>query len=326
MEQPLISVIVPVYRAERYLSRCVQSIRNQTYRNLEIILVDDGSPDNCGEMCDQYAREDSRIRVFHKENGGQSSARNLGLDNMTGEFVGFVDSDDWIEPDMYETLCDLACRYEAQIVCCGAERVSDKGHMDYFNPNLEELLVLERDQAMEELLYNFRVTNSLWDKLFRKDIFAHLRMTEGIIYEDCDVMYRCIYRANRVVYTAKPLYLYYLSENSTLRGNISKKHYDILTVQRKRLAFYAQYSRENLLLARAKYVESALDVLYRSRKAKDCSQLRKTTILELRQMLADYPDMPFARNIKLKLAAFHLGMPCYGMLITLYYWLKRSGK
>ena len=102
--EPLISVIVPVYKVEQYLDECVQSIRNQTYTNLEIILVDDGSPDRCPEMCDEYARQDSRIKVIHKPNGGLSSARNAGLDIATGEYVGFVDSDDIVKPNMYETL------------------------------------------------------------------------------------------------------------------------------------------------------------------------------------------------------------------------------
>ncbi|HCI64916.1 MAG TPA: glycosyl transferase, partial [Clostridiales bacterium] len=101
---PLISVIVPVYRVEAFLPRCLDSIRGQTYKNLEIILVDDGSPDNCGKICDEYAEMDSRIRVIHKKNGGLSSARNAGLDVAVGDYIGFVDSDDWIAPEMYETL------------------------------------------------------------------------------------------------------------------------------------------------------------------------------------------------------------------------------
>ena len=116
MNEPLISVIVPVYKAEPYLEKCVSSIRNQTYGNLEIILVNDGSPDNCGRMCDAFAQEDPRIRVFHKENGGQSSARNLGLDHMQGEYVAFVDSDDWIESDTLETAHKIIQKTSCQIV------------------------------------------------------------------------------------------------------------------------------------------------------------------------------------------------------------------
>ena len=115
MEQPLISVIVPIYKTEQYLEKCINSIRNQTYRNLEIILIDDGSPDRCGEICDSFSKIDSRIRVFHKKNGGQSSARNMGLDHMNGEYVAFVDSDDWIEDEMYNHLYLNLINAKAQI-------------------------------------------------------------------------------------------------------------------------------------------------------------------------------------------------------------------
>ena len=114
---PLISVIVPVYNVEKYLGKCVDSILAQTYENLEIILVEDGTKDNSGAICDAYAAKDSRIRVIHKENGGLSSARNAGMDIARGEYFGFVDSDDWIEPKMYETLLNLAEKYHADLVC-----------------------------------------------------------------------------------------------------------------------------------------------------------------------------------------------------------------
>ena len=116
---PKISVIVPVYKVEKYLDRCVESIVNQTYKNLEIILVDDGSPDNCPVMCDEWAEKDERIRVIHKENGGLADARNAGMNIATGDYIGFVDSDDWIEPNMYEVLLKNALKYDADISRCG---------------------------------------------------------------------------------------------------------------------------------------------------------------------------------------------------------------
>ena len=119
MNEPLVSVIVPVYKVEKYLDKCVESIVGQTYKNLEIILVDDGSPDNCPAMCDKWADRDSRIKVIHKQNGGVSSARNAGIDAVQGEFIGFVDSDDWLEPDMYDCLVKNALEYNADISRCG---------------------------------------------------------------------------------------------------------------------------------------------------------------------------------------------------------------
>lgn len=117
--QPKISVIVPVYKVENFLDRCVESIVGQTYENLEIILVDDGSPDNCPAMCDKWAEKDGRIKVIHKENGGVSSARNAALDIVSGDYICFVDSDDWIDPGMYEFLYKNSQKYDADISCCG---------------------------------------------------------------------------------------------------------------------------------------------------------------------------------------------------------------
>jgi len=322
MDQPLISVIVPVYKVEPYLARCVESIQNQTYQNLEIILVDDGSPDRCGEICDEMAKEDARIRVVHKENGGLSSARNAGLDVMTGEYVGFVDSDDYIANDMIEKLLGLIHEHDAQIACCGMEQVSENGHVGYFNSNTDDLLILDTQQALRELLYNSRITNSLCDKLYCVDIFHDLRMTEGIIYEDYDVMYRCIYRATCIVYLGTPLYRYFQSQGSILRGTFSNRHYDAIAIGHNRLDFYATYSPQNLELAKAQYVVFGLNLFYLSRKAKDCANLRKELVRELQHMLAKHPDLPFDRNTKLKVGFFKIAPVMYILLMNVYYGIR----
>ena len=226
MSEPLISVIVPVYKAENYLEKCVQSIRSQTYKNLEIILVDDGSPDRCGEMCDAFAGEDSRIRVFHKENGGQSSARNLGLDNMTGEYVGFVDSDDWIEPDMYQRLYELIIRHNAQIACCGIQNDFPSGKSTYFNPAYpqdQRILTYNTLDALRETMINTRITYSPCDKLYHRSIFQDLRMTVGKIYEDMEILPKCVERASCVVYDPTPCYHYIMTESSTIRGSFQPR-------------------------------------------------------------------------------------------------------
>ena len=146
-----ISVVVPVYKVEPYLRKCLDSIVNQTYRDLEIILIDDGSPDNCGRICDEYAERDARIRVVHQENSGLSAARNAGLKLVSGSYIGFVDSDDWIEPDMYSYLLGNALEYQADIaVCSRTEQHMDRTVFRGF-PGLE---VLERESALEYLLKN----------------------------------------------------------------------------------------------------------------------------------------------------------------------------
>lgn len=322
MNDSLISVIVPVYKTQQYLDRCVSSIRNQTYENLEIILVDDGSPDRSGEMCDALALEDSRIRVVHKENGGLASARNAGIDAMTGEYAAFVDSDDDIAPEMIRSLYDLCVQHQAQVACCGIERVNDQGHVNYFNENVTDFLLLTREGAMAELLENYRVTNSVCDKLIHKSVFDGLRLTEGYIYEDFDVMYRCLHRADRVVYTGAPYYQYYMSQGSILRSTFNAKQFDLVRAARKRLAFFEQEYPQMLDTVRVKFLEMGLEILYQSRNTPSCSQLRQELEADLRKMLKEYPNLPMGKNMKLKVLFFKMGTAAFVLFFDAYHRIK----
>ena len=322
MNDSLISVIVPVYKTQQYLDRCVSSIRNQTYENLEIILVDDGSPDRSGEMCDALALEDSRIRVVHKENGGLASARNAGIDAMTGEYAAFVDSDDDIAPEMIRSLYDLCVQHQAQVACCGIERVNDQGHVNYFNENVTDFLLLTREGAMAELLENYRVTNSVCDKLIHKSVFDGLRLTEGYIYEDFDVMYRCLHRADRVVYTGAPYYRYYLSQGSILRSTFNAKQFDLVRAARKRLAFFEQEYPQMLDTVRVKFLEMGLEILYQSRNTPSCSQLRQELEADLRKMLKEYPNLPMGKSMKIKVLFFKMGTAAFVLFFDAYHRIK----
>ena len=322
MNDSLISVIVPVYKTQQYLDRCVSSIRNQTYENLEIILVDDGSPDRSGEMCDALALEDSRIRVVHKENGGLASARNAGIDAMNGEFAAFVDSDDDIAPEMIRSLYDLCVQHQAQVACCGIERVNDQGHVNYFNEKTGDFLLLDREGAMAELLENYRVTKSVCDKLIHKSVFDGLRLTEGYIYEDFDVMYRCLHRADRVVYTGAPYYRYYLSQGSILRSTFNAKQFDLVRAARKRLAFFEQEYPQMLDTVRVKFLEMGLEILYQSRNTPSCSQLRQELEADLRKMLKEYPNLPMGKNMKLKVLFFKMGTAAFVLFFDAYHRIK----
>ena len=322
MNDSLISVIVPVYKTQQYLDRCVSSIRNQTYENLEIILVDDGSPDRSGEMCDALALEDSRIRVVHKENGGLASARNAGIDAMNGEFAAFVDSDDDIAPEMIRSLYDLCVQHQAQVACCGIERVNDQGHVNYFNEKTGDFLLLDREGAMAELLENYRVTKSVCDKLIHKSVFDGLRLTEGYIYEDFDVMYRCLHRADRVVYTGAPYYRYYLSQGSILRSTFNAKQFDLVCAARKRLAFFEQEYPRMLDTVRVKFLEMGLEILYQSRNTPSCSQLRQELEADLRKMLKEYPNLPMGKNMKLKVLFFKMGTAAFVLFFDAYHRIK----
>lgn len=173
MNGELISVIVPVYNVRDYLSRCVQSIQSQTYPNLEIILVDDGSADGSGELCDQFAEADPRIRVFHKENGGSSSARNVGIDKANGEFLGFVDSDDYIDPMMYERLYEAIIQYGTNVAQIGRDEITPEGELlpDICIPPKETMKIPVEDFFRELLMH--RGDCSFCTKLIRKDTLVH---------------------------------------------------------------------------------------------------------------------------------------------------------
>lgn len=179
---PLISIIVPVYKVEQYLDECVQSIRSQTYTNLEIILVDDGSPDRCPKMCDDYAKQDSRIKVIHKNNGGLSSARNAGLEIMTGDYFGFVDSDDYIDKKMCEILYNNINEF-TQISACCIYQIEEKEKITPLNPYCEHNTYYQGVSYLESILQN-SFHPSVCYRLYSSEFFGHLRFKEGRIAED----------------------------------------------------------------------------------------------------------------------------------------------
>lgn len=227
MKKPLISVIVPVYNVAEYLPKCVDSILAQTYENLEIILVEDGTKDSSGMICDEYAKKDSRIKVIHKENGGLSSARNAGMDIARGEYFGFVDSDDWIEPETYETLMALTLKYDADLVCAGRYDVDGATGKRTIGlcPKKEESI-----SPMEMLGRVFTwdgCDSAAWDKLYRRHLFDTIRYPLGMYSEDIAIFYKLMEKANRVALCDKPLYNYLHRENSITTARLSEKtfHY-----------------------------------------------------------------------------------------------------
>ena len=329
MSQPLISVIVPVYNAEAYLEKCVRSICNQTYKNLEIILVNDGSPDRCGEICDNLAKEDPRIRVFHKENGGQSSARNLGLDNMTGEYVGFVDSDDWIEPDMYSHLYRLIEQHNAQIACCGMRKDYPDGSVAYFNylyPGDDQVRVYTTKEAVAESLQNFRITYSPCDKLYHKDCFIGLRMTEGKIFEDMEILPKWVEQAQTVVYDPTPKYHYIMTESSTIRGAYNLRRMAEADVAWEKVQDYKIRYPDLYDQAMGRYIAICLDIIHKSKGAADCAARRKELIRQMRGDLSDTAINTLSKKEKLKLSALRISPAAYTLLMYAYTGMKIISK
>jgi len=220
----LISVIIPVYKAENCLDRCLNSVINQTYRNLEIILIDDGSPDNSGHICDLWAKKDNRIRAYHKKNGGQASARNFGLDKATGDYIGFVDDDDIIENEMYEILLKNAKKYGTLVSGCATMIVyPDKGNINRFKKCKSKICDNEK-QILHILNQDKLSWGSVWNKIFHNDIKEKLYFPVGSELEDYWVILRIFNEINKIYFDNRPMYKWVQSESS----QSSRPYYDNL--------------------------------------------------------------------------------------------------
>lgn len=228
----VISIIVPVYNVEPYLRKCLDSIINQTYRKLEILVIDDGSTDGSGKICDEYKERDERVKVFHTENRGLSCARNLGLDEAQGEWIGFVDSDDWLEEYAIQMFLDTALSTDADIVAC-------RFFQEYVNGTFEsvgakESFIAEGDKNLRSMLVERKMTEDVWNKFYRARLFNHIRYPEGRIFEDYATTYKLIQKSRRLTYIPDCLIHYRNRQNSLSNIHSMKSLVDYWTVYRER--------------------------------------------------------------------------------------------
>ncbi len=240
--EPLVSIIVPIFNGEKYLDLCLESIISQTYRNLEILLIDDGSTDSSPEICDAYSKRDSRIKVIHKANGGLSSARNAGLDRMRGEYVSFVDCDDYLFRDMVEFFIGIVREHNCDLVTGASVDTRERTIAE-----VEQLPLEVRITTGTALLYDregFAVT--VMHKLYKSDIFNGLRFTEGMIYEDAAILVPILWRCKTVAVTNRKVYFYYLSPNSIMRSPFSEKRLDAIKVYDLRREFFREHGLSEL--------------------------------------------------------------------------------
>lgn len=215
-EKKIISVIVPIYKVEDYLNRCVESIVNQTYRNLEIILVDDGSPDKCPGMCEKWAEKDNRIRVVHKENGGLSDARNAGMRVATGDYISFIDSDDYISLDFFETLYNVAITQNADIVECSITDCYEDGRIDEYEDDAG-IVSFNAEEALSGLIAENPFHQHVWNKLYRSSIALTVPFAVGKLNEDEFWTYQVFGQSKRVAKINKTMY-FYLQRSGSIMG------------------------------------------------------------------------------------------------------------
>ena len=241
----LISVIIPVYKVEKYLCRCVDSVLEQTYTNMEIILVDDGSPDNCPVMCDEYARQDSRVKVIHQENAGLSGARNAGIDMAQGQWLAFVDSDDYLAADFLGRLYQACVNTGSSLSVCRWEYVRGETIPEHGTGET-------RVYTGREMLANLYVPDGAyfvvaWNKLYRKELFEDIRYPLGRIHEDEATTYRIYDKVKKAAYVDRSLYGYFVTPVSITRG-FNPKRMDWVTAVAERLDFFEQKGYTELMV------------------------------------------------------------------------------
>lgn len=246
--EKLISVVVPVYNEEAFLEKCVKSIVNQTYRNLEVILVDDGATDHSGELCDKFAAMDARIQVVHKKNGGLSDARNAGIDVATGEYLAFVDSDDFIHPKMYETMVKIMEKDQAEMAICKIAHVKEDSPVNYSLsiPTTSKRMVSGKD--LQNMYFDSRYTQMVvaaWNKIYKREYFEEIRYPKGKIHGDEYTTYKITYPCSRISIVDAPFY-YYVTRDTSIMGTFDEKRFDLLKSYIERMQYFAEHKDAEL--------------------------------------------------------------------------------
>ena len=251
-----VSIIVPIYKVESYLHKCIDSIINQTYKNLEIILVDDGSPDNCGTICDEYALNDNRIKVIHKKNGGLSDARNEGLKIASGEWISFVDSDDWLENDAIEYMILLANEQQSDLIIGGTHKINDND-----NSVIQTYTIAEDYKIMntKEAFYDFFINRwASWARLYKASIHKNLYFPVGEINEDEAIVFTLLEKCSKIIRTSKIVYNYRWREQSITTSSFNIKKLDWCKHCKLNLDFISKKYPDLIPFAQNRYISSII--------------------------------------------------------------------
>lgn len=282
-----ISVIVPIYKVEDFLNQSIESIRMQSYTNLEIILVDDGSPDSCPSICDDFAKKDPRIQVIHIENGGLSHARNIGLSRATGEYVAFVDSDDWIAPGFIQSMLEACKQEQCEMAICDYRKVDQEGnpidhknhenHKQYHKQNYNQNHTQKHNQIYEdnELLLSmyedfhekstcFVVT---WNKLYHRNLWNEIEFPKGRIHEDEATTYLLLDKAKKAVFVEEALYFYRQSPGSIMQKAFDHRRLDWIKALEERIIYFIKKDNKQLVTASMKaYADASITFYFRFKK------------------------------------------------------------
>ena len=301
MNSLLISVIVPVYKVEEYLDKCVTSIVRQSYSNLEIILVDDGSPDGCGAMCDAWAAKDSRIKVIHKTNGGLSDARNAGLNIATGSLISFIDSDDWIDLDFLKTLLEAMNSQNAQIAECAVQLV-DEADKPLRIRKTAVVPSVDKIDGLRRLIMEDGIYQTVWNKLYRREVLEGILFEKGKCHEDDFWTYQVFDRMERLAVAEHPMY-HYLQRSGSIMGNgYSRKRLDSLEARFHRMKYLEKYeqlrdlTRQQLMLDYLWHLQSIFRTMQGNERV-----MAMQTVLEMKKATPRVSLNKLTLNLKYKI-------------------------
>lgn len=315
----LISVIVPVYKVEKYLCKCVDSILAQTYANLEIILVDDGSPDNCGRICDEYALKDSRIKVIHQQNGGLSAARNAGLDIATGKYVGFIDSDDYIDLNYFE--CMIKLTDKGDLVSCALIEENESGKV--IAQKATENRCYSTAEALSEMCYEKKLGTSACAKLIKKEIADMNRFPEGRLYEDLFTVYKWHADVNTVVSTSDTAYHYVHRFGSISHNDWNEKTTDLMEAAESQFEFIKSNYPDCYSAGVYRFFFSANDFLAKAEKSKDYRKIILPYRKKLKPLWKDLDKSKLCLKDYVKFVTMIISPALHRMIYEVYY---RAGK
>lgn len=304
--KPPISLVIPVYNVEKYLNKCVDSALAQTYQNFEIILIDDGSTDNSGNICDEYAAKDNRITVYHKTNGGLSSARNFGVQHANGNLIAFLDSDDYVSDIYLEYMYELMEKYDADMVrTCYVMSYSDRSANP---PKLEwKEMVFDTVEALKQICYT---SLSAVASLYKKEIVLRHPYPEGRLYEDMATTYRIVGECQRIVFSDRPTYFYVQRNSSIMHRKIDRKNYDIFWAAQEQLKYIQENYPSAVTAAESRCVLAAasfFDCLFQSTSQEEKEYYRYARDFSKPYIRDVIVDKNVSKNIRIKSAVMMMG-------------------
>ncbi|ARE45062.1 hypothetical protein A3778_13600 [Lacticaseibacillus paracasei] len=291
--EPLISIIVPVFNVKNYLVKCLHSIINQSYSNIEVLAIDDGSTDGSAEICDQFSELDQRVITLHQTNKGVSAARNLGVQKSSGSFIMFVDSDDWVSQDIVQTLLHTLRIENADIVACESYHV--RGNKKDRPNESGKVFSLDRFEALDLLIKDRAFRSRLWGRLYKVDVWKNVFFPEGETYEDVSTLYRTYLNANHFSFLEKALYYYNQREGSIVHPDDYKSLFSLLNARRSRYKILSKTYPELNENLKASVIAAGIDILKKS--ASGNVYLEAAEMNEVRQVFTIYKSSKTLKNL-----------------------------